>query len=226
MQPYLLPYIGYYQLLSCCDLYVVLDDVRYSKRKWVRSNYIVEKNARAPFSIPLVSPSSATLISDLLVSEVNYIQARKSLIHRLKTTYNDNTEELFKLVSHTFVDHPHKLIDITIPSLNFVNNEYDLGCEIVRSHDIRNQIPGFGEDYVVNLCSYLKADCYVNLPGGKELYDKQLFARSGIELKFIEMLESQKHEYFFDQQPMSILDSVSKSGFERLKRSIRSYQLS
>ena len=40
MQPYFLPYIGYWQLLRAVDTFVVLDDVNYINRGWINRNRI------------------------------------------------------------------------------------------------------------------------------------------------------------------------------------------
>ena len=41
MQPYFLPYIGYFQLINKVDKYVVYDDVNYIKGGWINRNYIL-----------------------------------------------------------------------------------------------------------------------------------------------------------------------------------------
>ena len=41
MQPYFLPYIGYFQLLAAVDTFVVLDDVNYINRGWINRNRLL-----------------------------------------------------------------------------------------------------------------------------------------------------------------------------------------
>lgn len=43
MQPYFMPYIGYFQLMKAVDKYVVYDDVNYIKGGWVNRNHILIK---------------------------------------------------------------------------------------------------------------------------------------------------------------------------------------
>ena len=38
MQPYFLPYIGYWQLIASSDVFVILDDVNYITRGWINRN--------------------------------------------------------------------------------------------------------------------------------------------------------------------------------------------
>ena len=42
MQPYLFPYLGYFQLIRAVDLFVLFDDVQYIKRGWVNRNRYLE----------------------------------------------------------------------------------------------------------------------------------------------------------------------------------------
>jgi hypothetical protein len=41
MQPYLFPYIGYWQCIAAVDQYVVYDDVNYIKNGWINRNRIL-----------------------------------------------------------------------------------------------------------------------------------------------------------------------------------------
>ena len=40
MQPYLFPYVGYFQLVKSVDTFVFYDDVAYVKGGWINRNYI------------------------------------------------------------------------------------------------------------------------------------------------------------------------------------------
>jgi len=41
MQPYFLPYIGYWQLINAVDKYVIYDDVNFINRGWINRNNIL-----------------------------------------------------------------------------------------------------------------------------------------------------------------------------------------
>ena len=38
MQPYLFPYIGYFQLIAAVDQFVIYDTVKYTKKGWINRN--------------------------------------------------------------------------------------------------------------------------------------------------------------------------------------------
>ena len=64
--------------------------------------------------------------------------------------------------------------------------ELGLPFEVLRTTTL--QIPNAftGQDRVLEVCRQLNADRYINLAGGRLLYDPQEFARSGVELSFFE----------------------------------------
>lgn len=53
MQPYIFPYIGYFQLIRAVDKFVFFDDVSYIKKGWVNRNQILVNNKRQLFTVPL-----------------------------------------------------------------------------------------------------------------------------------------------------------------------------
>ena len=57
MQPYFLPYIGYFQLIYSSDCFVFLDDVNFIKKGWVNRNQMVVNGAAHMFTIPLQGAS-------------------------------------------------------------------------------------------------------------------------------------------------------------------------
>ena len=44
MQPYFLPYIGYFQLMSAVDRFVLFDNVQYVRQGWINRNRILQHN--------------------------------------------------------------------------------------------------------------------------------------------------------------------------------------
>ncbi|SHE77713.1 WbqC-like protein family protein [Bacteroides luti] len=65
MQPYLFPYIGYFQLIKVVDKYIVSDDLHYIKHGWINRNYILVNNEKKMFTIKLKKASSNKLINEI-----------------------------------------------------------------------------------------------------------------------------------------------------------------
>mgnify|MGYP000137711117 CR=1 FL=1 len=57
MQPYLFPYIGYFQLIQSVDAFVIYDDVNYIKSGWINRNHILANGDQQVITLPLNSSS-------------------------------------------------------------------------------------------------------------------------------------------------------------------------
>ena len=68
MQPYFLPYIGYWQLLNAVDTYILYDDVNYINRGWINRNRIMINGAPSYLTIPLNGARQNKKIQEIAVS--------------------------------------------------------------------------------------------------------------------------------------------------------------
>lgn len=87
MQPYFMPYIGYFQLINAVDKFIFYDDVTFIKQGWINRNQILINNQPSMFSIPLSNASSHVLIKDVLISENTYLKWKKSFLNSIKFSY-------------------------------------------------------------------------------------------------------------------------------------------
>ena len=68
MQPYFVPYIGYWQLMNAVDKYVIYDDVNYINRGWINRNRILVNGKPTYFNIPMIGASQNKLINQVGVN--------------------------------------------------------------------------------------------------------------------------------------------------------------
>jgi hypothetical protein len=184
MQPYFLPYIGYFQLISAVDTFVVYDAIKYTKKGWINRNRILRNGQAATISLPLRRASDALDIRDReiapefrgqdLLAQVHgayrrapQFQATFALLERIMATEERN---LFLFIEH---------------SIRVVSEHLDLGAEIRRSSDIPTDASLRGQDRVIATCAAVGTDRYVNPIGGLDLYSREAFATRGIELLFL-----------------------------------------
>ena len=85
MQPYFMPYIGYFQLICAVDTFVVLDDVNFIMKGWINRNNILLNGEKHLFTIPLEKSSQNKLILD---TKLNFSDKDKGiLLKTLQTAY-------------------------------------------------------------------------------------------------------------------------------------------
>src|SRR5438552_2824890 len=69
MQPYFLPYIGYWQLLAAVDRFVVYDNIQYVKQGWINRNRFLRNGAGAFFTVPLKKWSDFLQVADRTIAD-------------------------------------------------------------------------------------------------------------------------------------------------------------
>ena len=67
MQPYLFPYLGYFQLIAAVDKFVFYDDVNFIKNGWINRNRLLISGKVNYITIPLSGASSFLKINQVLV---------------------------------------------------------------------------------------------------------------------------------------------------------------
>lgn len=184
MQPYFMPYIGYFQLISAVDTFIVYDNIKYTKRGWINRNRMLQCGRDALFSLPLKRGSDAL---DVRERELAGDFDRSKLLDRFREAYRraPHFEQTFALLEDivgcgeaNLFRYLHHSILAICGHLG-ITTEIRVSSGIAIDHDLK------GQDKVLALCKAAGATVYVNPVGGMELYSKAIFRDKGIELKFI-----------------------------------------
>ena len=85
MQPYFLPYLGYWQLLNTVDKFIILDDVQFIKRGWINRNKILNDGQKDWLSIPLLNAKISQNINQIEI--VNPDEWRPKMLRKIEYNY-------------------------------------------------------------------------------------------------------------------------------------------
>ena len=178
MQPYLFPYIGYYQMINCVDTFVILDDVQYIRRGWINRNNISASDLsdeKHLFSVPVKKGNRDSLIKDIEISN-EYSSWKIKFFKTLNRRYakSNNFDSTMRLI-RSVLDNDHDLISqLSSDSLMSTSSFLNIKTDFVFSSDI--PVDGKFQEKLANICKYLGATHYINSIGGKELYTKEQFS--------------------------------------------------
>jgi hypothetical protein len=185
MQPYFLPYIGYYQLIAAVDVFVVYDNIKYTKKGWVNRNRLLRNGAGVTFSLPLKKDSdSLNIVDRRLAEDFN----RDKLLNQFKCAYRSAPyfAPTFQLVEQVLRHGDTNLFRFLHHSIVKTCEHLGIATEIRISSGVAIDHNLKGQDKVLALCGELGATTYVNAIGGMELYSKEAFLEKGVDLKFIQ----------------------------------------
>jgi hypothetical protein len=186
MQPYFLPYLGYFQLMAAVDKFVIYDDVNFIKGGWINRNRILLNGREHLFTVPLKGASPNRLINQIeLVANTSW---KRKLINTIGQAYGTAPyfEKVFPLI-HKIIDHrEQKLSTFLLRGLERIKAYLDIGTALVPTSSIYNNRHLKGEERVLDTCRQENANVYINAPGGRELYDAEHFRRNNVALRFLE----------------------------------------
>lgn len=223
MQPYFLPYIGYFQLIAACDVFVVYDNIKYTKKGWINRNRMLRNGSDAMFSLPLMrAPDHLDVDGRHLAATADrhrwlaqlkgaygqapHYRSTLPLLERIAACADDN---LFRFLHHALVATcAHLGIDTTIL----------VSSGVAADHELKS------EERVLAICEALGARRYLNPIGGTELYARETFAQRGIDLRFLRAQPLAYPQFGSDFVPwLSIVDVLMFNPLETVRGWVRTH---
>jgi hypothetical protein len=185
MQPYFFPYLGYFQLVAASTIFVHLDDVAFIKGGWINRNRVLVQGNVHTISVPVRGASSHRIIRATPVAEEQ--NWRTPLLRLLEQAYARAPfrDQTLRLVERTICATYESIGALAEESIRAVCRHVGLSATWQRSsvdHPPRNLT---GTARILAICRALGANRYINAPGGRHLYAPEVFAREGIELRFL-----------------------------------------
>lgn len=227
MQPYLFPYIGYFQLIHTADKFVIHDDIQYIKGGWINRNRIQINDKDYLFTFSLKKDSSLKNINTRLFSD----QFTKEKAHFLRLIQNNYKKAPYFLNVYNLLTKILDFNELNISS--FITNSLKLICNYLEirtpfyiSSKLKKNNELKGQDRVINICQALKTKIYINPNGGKILYSKEVFKKNKILLFF---LQTNNISYEHNKQPfipnLSIIDVMMYHSKTELNHILNKYSL-
>lgn len=228
MQPYLFPYIGYFQMIKAVDKFVFYDDVNFIKQGWINRNRILLNNKDFMFTVPLQKANSFSLIKDTLINDKLYdgwnIKFQQTLTQNYKKA--PYFEEVINII-HSILEKEHKSIsDLAIESVSAISNYLQLNTEFILSSETYDNKELDRLERLISICKTEKATEYINAVGGQELYSKEDFKNHGIELHFIKSQPIEYTQFKNEFVPwLSIIDVLMFNSVEEINEMLDKFEL-
>ncbi|MDB4682075.1 WbqC family protein [Synechococcus sp. AH-551-A10] len=204
MQPYFFPYQGYFKLINSVDLFVIYDDVNYINRGWINRNYIILNGKKKLITMPLVASSQNKLINDINVDKRNH-----KLIETIRHAYSKSVQfkDVYPIIAGAIDNQETNLGYYLTHQLKDICKHINIKTKFIMSSEINKDNKARGIDKIIAICKKLGANTYINLPGGRDLYDFSVFSDNKIELKFSTHEPKKYHQLSDEWVPnLSIID--------------------
>ncbi|MGI9127686.1 MAG: WbqC family protein [Roseomonas sp.] len=206
MQPYFLPFIGYFQLIAEVDHFIIYDNIKYTKKGWINRNRMLLNGTDTLFSLPLKKASDSL---DVGQREISPDFDRTKLLNQFKGAYQKAPyfEQTFALLNSIIHYAEKNLFRYIHHSITVICRYLDIGTKIHVSSCIGIDHELKSADRVIALCKAMNAKIYINPIGGTKLYDRRDFSMHGIDLRFIKTIPFEYQQFGATFVPfLSIVD--------------------
>jgi hypothetical protein len=226
MQPYIFPYLGYFQLVNLVDTFVFYDDVNYIKKGWINRNQTLGNGQAQLFTIPLENASQNRLIKDIeLLEDPKW---KLKFLKGLEQSYKKAPffNEGFALVKETFeadaktISELCQLSIIRVAEYLELDTKFKVSSDQYHNQDLKAQIR------ILDICKKEGADHYINPIGGQEIYDKTLFERENIKMDFIASEKIVYEQFDKDFVPyLSMIDCLMFLDKDQIRGELNKFKL-
>jgi len=227
MQPYLFPYIGYFQLVRACDKFVVHDDVQYIRQGWINRNHIVLHHREFPFVFSVKHGDHSKHINQRFYTDALAVEARK-LLKNISQSYARTPyfSEVKALLADVFESSERNVARFNTLAISKTCQYLGIDTEILVSSEMGFDKSLVAESRVIAINKALGSTHYINPIGGIELYSKDRFQEHGIQLSFLkpELRCYQQSTAEFIPS-LSIIDVMMNCSRESIREMLGDYEL-
>lgn len=224
MQPYLFPYIGYYQLVFNSDKFVFYDDVTFIKGGYINRNNILSSGKPNRFSLPVLKQSSNKNINELFFD--NNV---KKILKTISQSYSKAPyfSEVYPILVGVFDSEDRRVSTLCASSIISIFKYLDIEKECFLSSDLDYNRNLSASDKLIEMSRVFNADTYTNTIGGMNLYNKSYFDEHGIHLQFLKTSQikyyQDKSDNFMDN--LSIIDVLMWNSKSEVRNLLLSYDI-
>ena len=216
-QPEHLPWIGFFEKMQRADLFVLLDDVQFSKGDFQNRNRVKGANGVQWLTVPIVQKFPQQINEVEIAGDDwrdKHWRTVLSCYGRAPyfKTIGPGLEELYRAPSH-------KLSDFNLSAIGLLARLLGIETKMVRS----SQLNATGEksDLILNICREVGADAYYSGAMGRAYLQRETFAQAGIEIVFQQFVHPTYQQLFMQSEGfvpnLSVLDLLFNCGQNSLE---------
>lgn len=228
MQPYVFPYLGYFQLINAVDTFVFYDDVHFIKKGFINRNFILSNNGKLLFTIPCKKVSQNKLIKEV---ELNFdSKERRKFLSTIQHNYSKapHFEIIFELLKSMILGSKSVYIsELAIESIQLISNYLQIKTDFKKSSEYHAKSQGMEKtERLIHISKSENAKSYYNPIGGELLYSKSIFNTNCIDLYFLKSIPISYKQFNDDfVANLSIIDVLMFNSVEEIRLYLDGFEL-
>ena len=176
MQPGYLPWLGFFELMYNCDLFILLDEVQYTKKDWRSRNRIRTKDGWIWLTVPVLTKGRYR--QRILEARINNsVDWKKRHFKAIALNYSRAPffKKYIRYLEKVYTSSWEYLIDIDLELITFLSRELGIVTPIMRSSELG--VKAVGNERIVAICRQVKAHELYDSDGARDFIDLKRFEK-------------------------------------------------
>jgi len=214
-QPEYIPWLGFFDKLARCDIYVIYDDAQYQHGGFHNRNRVRTEQGWGWLTVPIIHGHPQT-IKEVKIAGDEWRNKQLNTITSLyqKTPY---FKEYYPTIKEALSFDHELLIGLNLHLIKAIADILGIKVTMMRS----SEFPYAGaekNEKLVSMCKFLGADTYLSGSGGRNYIKEAFFNQSNIKVQWHSYVHPTYRQRFEGFEPnMSIIDLLFNMGPESLE---------
>ncbi|MBK7149195.1 MAG: WbqC family protein [Bacteroidetes bacterium] len=212
LQSNYIPWKGYFDLIKSVDVFVIYDEVQYTKNDWRNRNLIKTPTGPSWITIPCRQTSLAQKIYETQVTLPNWNVKHWNTIkgNYTRAPYFKKYEEVFY---QTYMSSRSEFLsEINLTFIKTINGLLGIETTIIDSRELNLQ--GDKNERLIEAVCKLNGNYYLSGPAAKSYLDEKAFHDKGIEVAWMDYTKYPEYQQLYPPftHGVSILDLIFNCG--------------
>ncbi len=220
-QPSYVPWLGFFEKLMNCDVFVYHDTAQFEKSGFLHRNRI--KNANGPIWLTVPVQTAGYMHRPLNSIAIHQdTHWRKTHLKSIQISYARSRffERYYPFFQQFYSIEWTNLVEMNVYFVEFVIKELELSTQVefVSKHP---EIAGYKSDFILSMCKHFNADCCYTGINGMSYMNTSDFKKAGISVEFQDFHYPVYDQLFGEFIPnLSIIDVLFNCGPELTRQII------
>lgn len=218
LQSNYIPWKGYFDLIRCADVFVLYDDMQFTRRDWRNRNQIKTPHGLLWLTIPVeVKGKFDQRIRDTRVAERSWANTHwKSITANYVrapffSEYKAHLEELYRTADFDFLSDINHHFLTGLCKLLKIEPNFRWSSEFTLAEERTERLAG--------ICQQLDATTYISGPAAKDYMDVSVFDRLKIEVQYFNYSGYPTYPQLYGDftHAVSVIDLLFNAGPEAMR---------